>query len=426
MRNLLALLCAILLLGSAQASVALRMDDGAVLLEENGAEIVSFGTYSDIAPLGVGLFAAVQEGKTALMDASGSLCTDFVFDHILRKDDLLLGSVSGKWCILNPDGSPRTDAVYGMIVPNGLGGAWAIHGTGGDVASDELLVIDENGAEISTGLYIRSMADIAGDGLIAVQPSDSFSYIYCNAQGQPAFDASFETAGSFSGGAAAVTGGGSFGVIAPDGSFILPAEYSFAAVSESGLILAVNESGVYACGADGKLIPLQQGENLSAAFVSEAVQVYDGEKLNVYSPDGTLLHELAADASVIAGLNGQLIISDGFWGEECVYLSGTEKSYQNLNPLGFADGEAVYAFMEVPVAKYMNNLLGEVQFSADMDAARYGIASAEGEMLLPAVYARIEAVADDRFLVRTETQWRMIDSGGRSYWKMDAEPLSQD
>ena len=135
MRRILTLLCLVLLMGSAHASVVLRMDESAMMIEPNGVEIVPFGVYSDIISLGDGLFAAVQDGKTALMDASGALRTDFLFDHILRREDLLLGSVSGKWCILNPDGVPRTDAVYGMIVPNGLGGAWAIHGSGGDMAA---------------------------------------------------------------------------------------------------------------------------------------------------------------------------------------------------------------------------------------------------------------------------------------------------
>jgi len=420
MRKLAMLICALLLFSSACASVALRADSGAALVDRSGHEIVPFGAYSDIVPIGNDLFAAVRESECALMDSSGTLLTGFDFDHILLKDDLLLANRDGKWCVLNPDGTARTEAVYGLIVPNGSGGAWAIHGVNGDMVSDELLTIDENGAVNQTGLFVRSMDERAGNGLIAALPSDTSSYIYCDIHGKPAFDQSFDTAGGFTGGIALVTVGEKYAAINAEGEMALPAQYDFADVSEDGKVLAVNDSAALAIESDGKEILYYEGKNLSAAFAGEHILIYNGENLLVYAPDGQKLYDLDPLASLYSGMDGQLILSDGAWGEKCVSIAGDEDRFQNLVPLGYADGDAVYAFAEFRVARYMNNLLGEVQLSADMDTARYGIADSNGETLLPAIYESVEYLEDDRFLVRLDGRWRMIDSKGVIYWQTEA------
>lgn len=421
MKKLFVLLLMLLLAQSASATVALRMDDGAVLADADGYEIVPFGVYEDIVPLGRELYAAVRDEKCALMDADGRLLGDFVFDRLKLTDGLLLGSIGGRQCILNPDGSLRTDAAYGLIVPNGAGGAWAIRGTNGDVASDELLIIAPDGKEKPGGIYVRSMDQASGSGLLAVLPSDASSYIYCDTSGKPAVQSGFDTAGTFENGLAVVSVGGSFGVIDDTGKMVLPADYSFADVSEEGMILGVGDDGVVLCDADGKILMDCAGEGYSAAFAGEYIQLYDGEKLQIHAPDGSLLMTLDADAAVYPGIDGQLIISDGAWGEACVYLDGWNEQYRNLHPLGHAQGNAVYAFMEVRVARYMNNLLDEVQITADMDTARYGLINSAGEILLPARYLSIDWLKDDRFLVQTEKEWRMTDSKGRVYWKRDAQ-----
>lgn len=426
MKKLVALLCLVLLFGNALASVALRTDDGSVLLTSSGAEIVSFGVYTDIVPLGRDLFAAVLDQKCALMDDQGTVLSDFMFDHLFFREDLLIGDIDGKWCILNEDGTLRTKAVYGSIVPNGIGGAWAIRGTNGDMASDMLLTIDPEGKETPTDIYVRSIADSAADGLIAVLPADASRYIYCDTSGKRAFEGEFDTAGTFVAGKAIVTQNGCFGAIDAEGKMILQTEYNYAEISPNGTIIALASDSVTVFGKDNNSMFKFEGEGLSAGFASEHILIHDGKTLHVFAPDGQILRNLNADASVYAGLDGELIISEGAWGEKCVYLDGTESRYQNLYPLGYSGGKPVYAYMEVRVAKYMNNLLGEVQFSADMDTARYGIVDAQGEMLLPAVYISVEAVADDRFLVRTEKQWRMIDAKGRTFWKLDAQEIIFD
>lgn len=413
------LLSLILLMGSAGASIALRTDNGAVLSDYDGNEIVALGVYEDIVNLTSERFAAVRDGKCALMNGDGRLLTDFRYDHLLIKDGLLLAELDGKQGLLSMDGTALTEIIYEKIVPSVDGGAWAMGESGG-----ELLLLDAQGQEKSSGMKLRSMDDASGNGLLAVMSSDSEQYAYCDLTGKIVIDAQFDAARAFQCGIAVVSLVGRLGAINEAGEMLLPAQYDYIDISANGDILTVNSEGASLWSPSGKLLFDFSGEQLSAAFAGDYATIYTGENLLVYDRNGKERLCLAADASVYAGLEGQLVISEGSWGESCVYLNGTDLCYQNLYPLGYADGKAVYAFMDVRTAKYMNNLLGEAQLSADMNSARYGIVNAKGEMLLPAVYSEIEYLADNRFLVRTETQWRMINANGSVYWRMNASEAS--
>ena len=169
--------------------------------------------------------------------------------------------------------------------------------------------------------------------------------------------------------------------------------------------------------ADGSVIAEYSGEGAWAALAGEGCVVGDDEALRVLDSEGKPLETLAPDASVSEGVGGQLVISEGMWGEVCVRLSGTDAAYQNLYPLGTANGVAVYACMEANAARYQNDLPNEVQVSVDMDSARYGLVNGASEQLLSCDYLSIQYLADDRFLARTESQWRMIDSRGEVYWR---------
>ena len=144
--------------------------------------------------------------------------------------------------------------------------------------------------------------------------------------------------------------------------------------------------------------------------------VADSEGMRVFDATGAQIAEAGARASVSEGMNGQLILSDGMWGEECVGVLGTQARYQNLYPLGTARGEGVYACMQANAARYVNDLLGEIQLSVDMETARYGIVGADGVQRTPCAYLSIEFLADDRFLTRSEEGWQMIDADGAVYW----------
>jgi len=425
MRRLCILLCIVLLMRCAHASVALRTDGGAVLLAENGAEVVSFGTYADIVPLGGDLFAAGQTGSYALIDGEGKLRTEPVYGEFRIAGEMLLARKDGLWGMLNVDGTPQSEFIYTMIVP-GEKTAWAITGVNGDAQSDMLYALCADGTASETGLYVRRIDESAGDGLLAVMPGGSDRFGYCDSSGRLVIEARFETAGAFSNGLAAVGIEGRVDIIAVDGSVVLPAEYDYVQISCAGSILAADASGAYVFDSSGELLAAHPGEAVSAGFVGDNYLIHDGSGLRIYDEQNALKFTLNGDAAVHPGLDGRLIIAEGAWGERCVHLNGSERMFQNLYPLGIADGSAVYAFLQADVARYMNNKLGEIQLSVDMDSTRYGVVDSDGDQLRPAIYKSIEYLTDNRLLVRTDSHWQMIDVSGRVYWQMSLQAAAAE
>lgn len=203
---------------------------------------------------------------------------------------------------------------------------------------------------------------------------------------------------------------------------VVPAEYDFLEIGQKGLIVAARwQTGAWVFDVSGTELVRYEGEDIYIAAVGEGYAVIDADFMYLYDASCTLQLEAPPSAVATEGINGQMIISDGMWGEACVQLSGTQQRYQNLYPLGTAGGEAIYACMEADVGRYVNDHLGEEQLSTDMDSARYGVVNAAGEKLIPCKYLSLEYLADDRLLARTESKWLLIDATGAVLWEHAAE-----
>jgi len=415
-KTILLALCLLFLLNShAFAALAVRMDDGALLLDADGGVIVPMDAYDDIVPLGEGLFAAGISGRYALMDADGKLLTGAKYTDLRLDGAFILACADGFWGLLDKSGNAKTGCLYTRIVP-GDGGYWAVKGELNDLESDELFIIGPDGNERASGLYLRSMGEAGEGDMLAVQLPDNGLWGYCDADGKPAIPAAYSYAGSFASGIAPVAAGGNYGAINMQGEYIAPPEYDFLDVTPGGLIIACNADGARILDSGGAELLSFHGEGLMAAAAGDGFVIADHKSLRLFNSRAELLAELAADASVYEGLNGRFIFAEGPWGEECVYLNGTQQKYQNIYPLGMAGETQLYACMQANAARYVNDLLGEIQLSVDMESARYGVIDGSGEMLLPCEYESIEYLADDRLLAYTGGQWQMIDSRGRVYW----------
>lgn len=420
-RLLMLLLCLSLLSGSASAALCVRMEDGAALLEADGSVIVAPGNYDDIVPLGDGLFAAGSGGLYALLDESGQARTEMVFSDLQLADGLILAERDGKWGLLDRDGSERCPFEYTWILPSESGNCWALRGDPNDLESDKLYRIDPDGGQHASRVYVRAVGSAGAEGMLSVLLPGSGKYGYCDALGRLTIAAKYEYAGSFVGGLAAVAENGCYGAIDRTGSSVIPAEYDFLEISEAGFAIASKrQEAALVFDLSGREIARYEGEDIYIASVGECYAVVDRNFLSVYDASGTMLLQAPGDSVALEGVDGQLIISEGAWGEECVYLNGGRRRWQNLYPLGIIAGEPVYACMTANVGRYMNDLLGEIQLSTDMDSARYGVTDGRGEPLLDCDYVSVELLGEDRLLVRTEQQWQMIDIEGRLYWSWDA------
>ena len=423
MRRLLsvALAALLMLIGCAQAALCVRMDETAALLERDGSEIVPPGTYSDIVSLGGDLYAACgEDGRYALMDASGALCTEFVYDQLRCAEGLLLAQRDGLWGMLRADGTPLSGFVYSWMQPNGAGGAWAISGDRSDAESDPLYRVSATGKAWETGLRVHAVGS-GSEGMLGVQLPGERLYGYCDATGALAIPAKFDYAGDFVGGVAAAVLDGRYGAIVSTGAWVLEPKYDFLQISPAGFILAVVElEGAYVFDGSGTELARYEGKDVHAALAGEGYIVTDPDALYLCDASGALLLKTSPDASVTEGVGGQWIVSDGAWGETCVRLLESDAAYQNLYPLGMSGEDALYACMTVNVGRYMNDKLGEIQLSTDMDSARYGLVGSDGEVLLEPVYRALYFLEEDRLLARSDEAWLVMDSGGEIYWKWDA------
>lgn len=428
-RVVLLFLCLLLPLGAARAAVSVRMGDGSLLLGEDGREIVPMGAYSDIVSLGNGLFAAERDGLYALMDARGERLSDMLYSDLRLEDAMLLACRDGLWGLLSAQGEEISAFDYTHIVPDGQGSFWAVKGDTGDLEADELFLLNSEGAQTTSGLFVRRLGDASGDGMLSVLLPETDLWGYCDIRGAMVISTAYSHAGRFISGRAAVVKDGRWGAINALGAIIVPAEYDYLEIAEAGFILAARTGeGVWLMDLDGATLAFHEGEETFAAPVGNAYILYDGLELHLCGADGNILETISREGSVYEGLNGQWIIADGAWGEECVYLSGTNEKWQNLYPLGLAEGEALYACMQVPAARVVNDLLGEIQLAVDMESARYGVVNADGEALIPCEYERVEYLGNGRLLMVSDGLWQMADPSGKVYWsytaKQSEEPSS--
>lgn len=415
------LLCLLLSRSAALAAVSVRMEEGALLLREDGEEIVPLGAYEDIVALGGGFFAARQDGLYLLMDGEGQPETEALYSDFRWSGEKLLACRDGMWTILDADGQEMYDAVYTRIVTDGQGCFWAMKDGEGRLEAGELFVLDGEGEELSAGLLVSRMADAGSEGLLAVLEPESGMWGYADARGELVIPAAFSHAGEFISGCAIVAQDGYYGVIDTGGAGIVPAEYDALEISDAGFILAGKTGeGVYLMDMTGMQRAFYAGEECFAAVVGEGFTLYDGRELRLLDGAGEVLEIISRLGSVYEGLNGQWILSDGAWGEECVCLSGTQARYQNLYPLGVFEGEALYACMEVNAARYASDQLGEIQLAVDMDSARYGVVNSSGEVWIECGYARIEYLGNGRLLLYDGGLWQMTDAHGNELWSRGA------
>lgn len=425
----LLVLCLCMIWGSAHAAVSVRMDGGALLLREDGNEIVPMDVYEDIVALGNDLFAAQKDGLYLLLDGEGKARTEALYSDLRPAGDMFMACRDGSWGLLDASGAEIGAFAYEIIIMDESGHFWAMKTTGSRLMTEDVFLLDAAGTERNTAVQVGKLSDEAGEGMIAVYLPENALWGYMDAQGAMMIPARYSYAGAFACGRAAVVQDGRWGVIDAGGAWVVSPEYDALEISEAGFILAMQSGeGVYLLDMDGGEIAFHEGDENFACAVGNGYSLYDGRDLHLCDASGTVLETISRLGSVYAGLNGQWILSDGAWGENCVYLSGTEKKWQNIYPLGVAGEDALYVCMQVNVARYVSELLGEVQLAADMETARYGVIGADGEERIPCEYEIIEYPGNERLLLYGDGMWSMTDTQGRVYWsygtKQSEEPSS--
>ena len=352
-----------------------------------------------------------------LMDESGEVLSPTCYEAIVRVNGVLLAEQNELWGVLADDGTPLGEFAYTRIVFGAGGDGWALSGNPNDSRSDRLLLLSSDGAMRETPLDVLWTDSEASNGLLAIQLAKSGLCGYCDIKGRMVIHAQYDSASAFRNGLAVVTKGGKCGVINTSGKMVAEAEYDFADISASGVIVLMREGTALALRSNGSEIARFEGNNLSIGILGDGFALDDGENCRAFDANGNELISTSSKAAFIEGIDGQIIVSDGAWGEECVYLAGTQARYQNLYPLGQTGERGLYAYMKANTARYTNDILNETQLSTDMESARYGVVDDSGDVLIEAMYLSISYLSEDRLLVESETAWQMSDTSGKVYWE---------
>ena len=230
-------------------------------------------------------------------------------------------------------------------------------------------------------------------------------------------EAQFETADRFENGIARASLDGLLGIIDADGEWKIKPEFDYLEIGDGVIVGLFNRERMVAFNMHCQEVFRIEGTQIEAAVAGRYPLVLEGDVLRVYSPEGDELFETDPQSTVTAGLDGQLILSDGDWGASCASLVSpegvrAERKDQHLIPL--SDGR--YAFIKMNVAVYYSEALEEVRYSSDYDSLRWGMIDSAGKEILPAVYTEIRALGENRFLTIAEDGLRIVDGDGNEIW----------
>lgn len=414
-------------MGAAQAEelLCISVEDGAALLTADGREIVAPGEWSDAFRLTEDRYALGVQTEAgmryALCGREGQPITAAVYEMLSASGTAILFRQDGLYGAMDADGNLLVEAQYTQLTPAGEG-FFAMTDDPFDEDADEIFRITAEGEVLGTGVSTDEGLSSFVDDRMPFQNPRNERYGYINTEGEVAIKAQFETAGGFCNGLARVSKNGFLGVINADGEWLIEPEYDYLEIGEEVILALYGRECVIAFDMDCRELFRIEGTKLEAAVVGGCPVVLEDDVLRVYTAQGDELFETDPQSTLTAGLEGQLILSDGDWGASCVSLVSAqgvraERTDQHLIPL--SDGR--YAFIKMNVAAYHSEALDEVRYSCDYESLRYGMIDSEGNEILPAEYTEIRALGQNRFLAIDESGLRMVDGGGNVIWSLMEE-----
>lgn len=409
------------LTGTAEAEklLCVTTEGCAALLTADGREVVSPGVYDDIFPVAENRYALgvrSEEGVLyALCDDEGKLLTEPLYSMVQASGGAILFRQGELYGAMDPDGIERIAPQYTQLTA-GERGFLAMTGNPFDEEPDAVLRIAEDGTAFDTAVYTDEGLERLSDGLMPYQDPANELYGYLNEAGTAVIPARFETAEGFRNGLARASENGSLGVIGTDGEWRIAPEYDYIEMG-SGVIVARNKERVVVFDGFCRETFRVEGAQPEAALAGDNPVLIGGDVLYVYNADGERLLEAGRSAAVSEGLDGQLIVSDGYWGSECVQLvnadgTAVDGAWQHLLPLNAGR----YAFVKMNAAAYYSDALDEIRYSVDMDSLRCGMMDATGSEILPAEYLEIRAVGEERYLTVAQDGLRIVDGDGNAVW----------
>ena len=416
MSRRIALLAALLvaLVGMARAeTLCLVTEDWARLTDEAGEALLE--GVKDVFPVREGaLYAAGQKGRYRLYDALGTPLGETEFAMIDDAGDCLIYRAGRLYGALDMTGNEALAAEWTQLVSDGAGGWLALNTDPLDEGPDNIYHIDIFGDAVDTGASTLNGISRLSDDRMPLLSADG-RYGAIDGRGAWAIDPVWLSIGPFANGVAKAADEDGLGLIDANGASVIPPIYDWLERGER-CVVAKDSTGVDVYDADGRQLRFSvEGEDPEVALIDRCVAVCRDGHTRLYDLNGSVIYEDERPVAFAPGEDGQLIASDGNWGEACVWLMNPDGSaasgrVQRLLPL--LPGR--YAFMTLEGIEYYSDTLDRVQTSWNYDSLRYGLMDDAGNELLPAEYLEIRAVGADRLLMLSESGAILADADGNT------------
>ena len=399
--------------GAQAATLCVNAPGVVVLADDRGAEKTENGRFESAFVVREGaLFAAGRKGAYSLFDAEGQPVGDAQFSMIDDNGQTLLFSSGHLYGAMSTEGEILLEPRWTQLTPDGMGGWLALTGDPLDEHADEIIHIDGAGAEKQTGVYCAGGLSRVFDGRMPFMDADG-RYGALDAGGSVVVSPVWQYMGAYSNGLAKVVGPEGMGlidisgrtVIAPTLLWLERSTAMIAAWDGTNLDIYGPRGGQRRARLSGKIQQIAlAGDDLAVA--------YEGRTC-LYDANGRLLTQEAGSVCYTAGTRGQLIASNGQWGEKCQWLVNPDGSkasglFQQLLPLCAER----YAFLEMPGEAYESQALGRSQTAWNYGECRYGLMDSRGRIMISARYREIRALSVDRLLLIGDERVQIADRNG--------------
>ena len=404
-----------MLAGAAHAATLLCVNaPGVVALTDNrGVEIIENGRFESIFTVRAGqLYAAGKRGDYRLFDGTGKQLGDVTFSMIDDTGDALLYRTGHLYGVMSAAGEVLMAPEWTQLTSDGLGGWMALNSDPLDEQPDEIMHIDGTGTVKRTGVYCSDGLYPVSDGRMPYLDSEG-RYGVMDAGGAICVAPAWQYISRYSNGLARVTGPEGMGLIDGNGRVIIAPSYAGLERS-AAMIAAWDSSGVEIYGPRGGRRRVRlPGRARDVALVGDNLVVNYGKRTCLYDRNGRLLLQSDGAVNYAAGTRGQLIASNGAWGERCQWLVNPDGSkasgmFQQLLPLCAER----YAFMEMTGETYDSEVLARSQTAWNYGDCRYGLMDARGRILIAAKYREIRALSADRLLLVGDDRVQIADRNG--------------
>ena len=420
---LIFMLCAAALPAHAEASlgcVCVNTDSVSAVIGLDGAEIIAPNRFSRILPLLDGSRFAVRSimeetPKYALADAQGNLLTQFGYDMIGESCGRLIYHRGDYFGLLSPDGAETTGAEWTQLITLN-GRDWI--GTRTELYDDEpdtLFHFTDDMPPEALELRVDKPIEAAGSGLMRFRAASTKRYGYLDETGTVRVEARFDTAGDFVGGRCVVSTDGRYGLIDPDGEWLLMPEYDFICTGDA--LIAALRDGACSVYAGDSLTEVYSAAAERVELVADWVCLRGQQGSLMYRPATQTTVELSDGDSIRPGCEGEIIWVNGSWGSACErvldeYGRDLSGMMQYLTPID----DTRYLFAQFSTRSYYSSQLDSMRLSADYQSMRCGVCESDGTALIPAEYLSIYAAECGYYVLEGEQSVCVADPGGTVVW----------